>query len=302
MNTIEYRCCFPVFIVAFVTALYGNNVLSDPSVPLPLIPFCGDQGEGDVEANCSREYSHEPDMELFTVRGFGQQAFTVDYVYKSADFQNGLNAFIVDDLQGSINGVRPADEGYQEQVENRAIPIFPGDSYPFTADVITSIEATSIHGFYITNGTDYFYSIDSANADNLDHFVGFKSNTHIQFGFEDLLGGGDLDYDDIVFTIDRVGQLQTNSLEPLPPVTPPETAPETAPETPLDTPPETAPVIGSEYGSDSSSSGCSILTANSAQVDPLHLMMALLSILVLVVRKRKAGYRSFLDLANNGLR
>src|SRR5690606_16981982 len=48
-----------------------------------------------------------------------------------------------------------------------------------------------------------FFSIDSLNPDNIDHFVGFQhtGGIYTEFGFEDITGGGDLDYDDVVYTI-----------------------------------------------------------------------------------------------------
>ncbi|NJL46216.1 MAG: DUF4114 domain-containing protein [Leptolyngbyaceae cyanobacterium SM2_5_2] len=39
------------------------------------------------------------------------------------------------------------------------------------------------------------------NADRLQHVVAFQHNEWIILGFEDIIGGGDLDYNDVVFAV-----------------------------------------------------------------------------------------------------
>jgi len=62
-----------------------------------------------------------------------------------------------------------------------------------------------------------YFSLDVLNPDGVDHFVGFQSTTDpfTQFGFEDLTGGGDADYDDIVYNVRPPLEAIPLALEPV---------------------------------------------------------------------------------------
>ena len=59
-----------------------------------------------------------------------------------------------------------------------------------------------------------FFSLDTLNSDNTDHFVGFNgtSNNMMQFGFEDMIYGGDADFDDVVYNVSPPLQSATGFL------------------------------------------------------------------------------------------
>ncbi len=62
-------------------------------------------------------------------------------------------------------------------------------------------------GYYITSPQGTFYSDDSLNSDKLGHILAYKSKTNENewwLGMEDLLGGGDRDYDDMVMKISGI--------------------------------------------------------------------------------------------------
>lgn len=62
-------------------------------------------------------------------------------------------------------------------------------------------------GYYITSPQGTFYSDDSLNSDKAVHVLAYKSNTNANewwLGMEDLLGGGDRDYDDMVMKISGI--------------------------------------------------------------------------------------------------
>lgn len=69
------------------------------------------------------------------------------------------------------------------------------------------------------DGYSYFHSAASdfdqtlaLNSDNIEHvFTDINSDGYIQFGFEDLLGGGDRDFDDVIFFTD-IGTQNTQAL------------------------------------------------------------------------------------------
>ena len=70
-------------------------------------------------------------------------------------------------------------------------------------------------GFYLHNADKGFtwYSETGLNNDGYQHFVGFEENNTIWGGFEDLLGGGDQDFNDLVFKMTGV---TGNGVNPIP--------------------------------------------------------------------------------------
>ena len=108
-----------------------------------------------------------------------------------------------------------------------AIPLYPtpgvvnASDYAFTAaadgDIVAyfaghSAGDTLVFKIRVVNTGDYFYSQRSQNADGITHV--FSANygggdwgipAGVYVGFEDLYGGGDLDYDDLRFVFTNVG-------------------------------------------------------------------------------------------------
>jgi hypothetical protein len=54
------------------------------------------------------------------------------------------------------------------------------------------------------NGQTWLYNDKSRNSDGLQHVVAFliPGSRYVMIGFEDIVGGGDLDYNDLVFVVD----------------------------------------------------------------------------------------------------
>jgi len=97
------------------------------------------------------------------------------------------------------------------------------DGRVFVNLAYTGVDFDSNHfGFYITTPNDTFYSDTALNEDNFDHMVAFQGNdtqdvklhpdlnaglwTDNEFilAFEDKLGGGDKDYQDLVLMVESV--------------------------------------------------------------------------------------------------
>ncbi|MCA9134773.1 MAG: DUF4114 domain-containing protein, partial [Planctomycetales bacterium] len=53
-------------------------------------------------------------------------------------------------------------------------------------------------------GTQWLWNDPSENSDGLQHVVAFMlpDSPYILLGFEDIIGGGDLDYNDALFVVD----------------------------------------------------------------------------------------------------
>lgn len=83
-------------------------------------------------------------------------------------------------------------------------PLLPGDF----VDLGTFAAGTKLDFFLIANGasggTTVFSTDISVNPDGINHVVAFTAitATHLIIGFEDLLGGGDRDFNDLLFAVD----------------------------------------------------------------------------------------------------
>lgn len=73
----------------------------------------------------------------------------------------------------------------------------PGSVYDF------SVGADTYFGFYLNsnNKGKYLTSMISANPDGLDHALFYETNKGYTITFEDIVGGGDRDYEDLVVNI-----------------------------------------------------------------------------------------------------
>ena len=72
--------------------------------------------------------------------------------------------------------------------------VSPNTSYSFTVD------AGTYFGFYLdSNNTGTKLStLNASNSDGVDHALIFKTNKGYTVAFEDIVGGGDRDYEDLV--------------------------------------------------------------------------------------------------------
>ena len=68
-----------------------------------------------------------------------------------------------------------------------------------TSSTIASIDDYSLLAPYATSNDQTFFAFEAANSDGISHIKTLGNNI---FGLEDLYGGGDLDYDDIVVRLD----------------------------------------------------------------------------------------------------
>ena len=83
-------------------------------------------------------------------------------------------------------------------------PLLPGDF----VDLGTFAGGTKLDFFLIADGavggTTVFSTDRSVNPDGINHVVTFAAltATHLIIGFEDLMGGGDRDFNDLLFAVD----------------------------------------------------------------------------------------------------
>ncbi|MDJ0755773.1 MAG: DUF4114 domain-containing protein [Ardenticatenaceae bacterium] len=205
----------------YLILLFGRSTSADPALPLPTLPICGDESDSPLTLNCP-DLSPLVDVQLYKVPGNDMIDVNFDFVYREAGFNNELGLFYVDDQAGNIGNLQPGDPAYYAAALSQATIIFPSGAHPYTPDVslpLTSgrlmvffiVQNDTVANFLANNPTNdplgaplAFFSMDELNTDGTtDHFVGFQNDIseYSQFGFEDETGGGDNDFDDVVYTI-----------------------------------------------------------------------------------------------------
>lgn len=94
-------------------------------------------------------------------------------------------------------------EDYDDSLMTYFDPLFvqnvnsPNTSYSF------SVDAGTYFGFYLNsnNSGTKLSTYNASNSDGVDHALIFKSNQGYTVAFEDIVGGGDRDYEDLVVNL-----------------------------------------------------------------------------------------------------
>ena len=157
-------------------------------------------------------------IDLRDIVGKVNANFTVN---REAAFNSFVGFYRVADINGSIdidkNGVidskdlKPGDSGYTlAAVQNRiaGIDLTVANQGTATFNGKELIGGSIFAPFIISNGSvdqvlagqtsQVYFSYLGANSDGVDHIRVLGDNT---FGFEDIAGGGDLDYNDIIVNV-----------------------------------------------------------------------------------------------------
>jgi Calx-beta domain/Domain of unknown function (DUF4114) len=129
-----------------------------------------------------------------------------------AGYKNYIALYEVEDEKGTLaNGLKPGDEGYAEAAIRGAVL-----KTRFTSQADTSLSAAGgkiLAPVVVANGTfeDFlnrnptnkadgpihaYFNFIGANTDKVDHFRLLGDN---KFGVEDIYGGGDRDFNDLIF-------------------------------------------------------------------------------------------------------
>ena len=154
------------------------------------------------------------DTELIDLRSnVGMLAVNID-VYREAALDNVVGLFAVENEQGQVRDalgilLSPGDDGYMEaalaQRVNLELTGTNGKTTSYTSEILGG---QLLSTFLVVDGTiadlldsdavndpAIYFTHVAANSDGADHVRLLGNNT---FGFEDLAGGGDMDFDDVV--------------------------------------------------------------------------------------------------------
>ncbi|MDE1567693.1 DUF4114 domain-containing protein [Aquabacter sp. P-9] len=129
--------------------------------------------------------------------------------------QNGtldlsVQFYRVDDLSGTISGLTPGADGYAAAASGRAYLTSDGDTWvegagygAYGTDQLLGVDAGDLIAMRLFNGQDTFWAFAQANEKvdgaGVAHLWNYGLNT---WGWEDLYGGGDRDYNDLVVQLD----------------------------------------------------------------------------------------------------
>ncbi|MBT9311139.1 beta strand repeat-containing protein [Leptothoe kymatousa] len=178
-----------------VTLDFGDNI----SLNLAIGAFDVGVGTSALEVNAAGD-------ELINLSG-ESDSLTMNFsVFREAAFDNTVGFYTTVDANGGVTDpvtgaiLQPEDAGYQEAaLANRVDVNITGENGQVVTGTAT-LDAGGFLGTYlIANGTeaagnDVFFSYGAANGGN-DHVRQLGNNT---FGFEDLVGLGDADFNDTV--------------------------------------------------------------------------------------------------------
>jgi hypothetical protein len=158
------------------------------------------------------------ESEVLDLRGLTGQVQLEVNVKREASNTNTLGFYRIENAQGTVldefgNALSPGDAGYIQA----AVRQWAGQPLISPQNRSTQLLTVSVSGdqilapFLISNGTieqlldgnpandpAVFFPFLGANPGGVDHVKLLGDNT---FGFEDLVGGGDFDYDDLVVNI-----------------------------------------------------------------------------------------------------
>lgn len=146
---------------------------------------------------------------------------------RSANFVNEIGVVIVDDEQNQINSVPPSDSRYVRELFLDSETVFSALRQDITVNINATRHLTFSPGdrllFYMVQDDstetvkerldarritpNVFFAIPEANTDNSNHLLVDQGNNSWTLRWEDLAGGGDSDFNDLIMTIEVSDQL-----------------------------------------------------------------------------------------------
>ena len=159
----------------------------------------------------------ESQSELIDLRSSVDSSNISVDLYREAAFENLIGFYQVNDRSGGIDldgdgttDINPGDEGYRKlALENRidGLDLLATENQKMnTVDGVLD-GGSLLAPFMIVNGTldealndmtDVYFSFIGANSDQTDHIRLLGDNT---FGFEDMVNGGDQDFNDMILKV-----------------------------------------------------------------------------------------------------
>ncbi len=159
-------------------------------------------------ANPQFDFNNDGTADIITGRGVN----VTTTLYREAAFNNLIGFYAVDPATGAVNGIAPTAanrQAYAAAAFNSRVGQVSAPSNQSTAtSTFTFIGGQLLLPFIISNASTpnanfsniYFPFLD-VNADGADHIRLLGNGV---FGFEDIAGGGDQDFDDVIVQVTQV--------------------------------------------------------------------------------------------------
>ena len=168
------------------------------------------------DANNTEDVGTFPNLDIANVIDLtGLDAQSIDFtVNREAAFDNTVGFYevtadgsVVDPISGSL--IAPEQDGYKQAVLANSVDVTLATENNQTQEFSTELAGNSIYAPFIVvdgnleNALDryVFFAYQIANSDGIGHIRNLGDNN---LGFEDLLGGGDLDFNDVLIEFDFV--------------------------------------------------------------------------------------------------
>lgn len=171
----------------------------------------------DEEAPIGNRLQGQSQRELIDLRSHTGELEAAFTIHREATFDNQAGLYIVDDEDGTVDGIVPGEAGYANAALARRIDnleLFAQEGQTNTENSLLTggvilapyvIADGSVDEFLVQNpnnlpGEDTlaYFAYSGANPDSIDHIRLLGDNS---FGFEDSFGGGDMDFNDLVLEI-----------------------------------------------------------------------------------------------------
>ncbi|VFQ46487.1 DUF4114 domain-containing protein [Desulfoluna butyratoxydans] len=187
---------------AWINTNLGENVTINDTTSIALDPS-------------NLAISTESEARIYFVGEGAGYKNTLGYNTEGSGISSGDPQLIFPDATSRISSYDPGPGSSESR--SRWYPLYPGDFVD-----IGNLEAnTQLDFFLIANGArggTMTYSTDtSINPDGIDHVVAYAmpSSPYLLVGFEDLYGGGDRDFNDLLFAVD-IGTANVAALASVP--------------------------------------------------------------------------------------
>jgi hypothetical protein len=156
---------------------------------------------------------NKPQGESLDLRGIAGPVNANFVVNREASYNNFIGFYRVTDANGGIdtNGdgtadILPGQDGYvQAALNGRVSDISLNTNNGGTAELNTTLQGGAIYvpflvadGGFDANNPNIYFAFLGANSDGVDHVRMLGDNI---FGFEDLRGGGDKDFNDMIVKV-----------------------------------------------------------------------------------------------------
>jgi hypothetical protein len=144
--------------------------------------------------------------------GAADDQIAVVRVRQNGENNLSLTFYKVDDLAGTIDGKRPGHEGYAAAADGRAYQLAQGGTslggpgygnYEQTG--LLGVDAGDLIAMKLTNQTTgaFYWAFAHANEQVAGQQVGHLWNYGLNtWGWEDMYGGGDRDFNDLIVQLD----------------------------------------------------------------------------------------------------